>query len=146
MKNEKAVSVLLTISLGLFITSAFLPAYTSDIGWDCARVCVESIGFLGSIKWPWGYYHFAFNFSNLFMVSVPILYLLKKKWRVPLFLPFIQLMLILHVLSWPVLNFGRIEDIRIGYYSWVLSMILVFIAMWIKRKFQRLRGESIADH
>lgn len=134
MKNEKAIGVLLIISLGLFIASAFLPAYRSDTGWDCARVCVESIGFLGSIKWPWGYYHFAFNFSNLFMVSVPILYLVKKNWRVPLFLPLIQLLLILHVISWPFLNLEKIENIHIGYYMWLLSMILVFIAMWTKRK------------
>ena len=136
MKIENTVRVLFISSLMLFIASAFLPAYKSDTGWDSAQVCVESIGFLGSIKWPWGYYLFAFNFSNLFMVSVPILYLLKKKWRVPLFLPFIQLLLILHVLSWAVINFERIEDVRIGYYLWLLSMILVFIAMWIKRKFK----------
>jgi len=142
MKNEKAISVLLITSLGLFITSAFLPAYTSDTGWDCAQVCVESILFLSSIKWPWGYYHFAFNFSNLFMVSVPIIYLIKRNWRVPLFLPFIQLLLILHVLSWPVINLERIEDIRIGYYLWLLSMILVFTAMWIIRHWSMLITEK----
>ena len=136
MKNEKTINILLIISLGLFIASAFLPAYTSDTGWDCARVCVESIGFLGSIKWPWGYYHFAFNFSNLFMVSIPAFYLFKRNRRVPLFLPLIQLLLILHVISWPILNFERITDIRIGYYSWLLSMLLVFIAIWKKRNYQ----------
>lgn len=142
MKNENTVCVLFIASLMLFIASAFLPAYTSDTGWDCAQVCVESILFLGSIKWPWGYYHFAFNFSNLFMVSVPIIYLIKRNWRVPLFLRIIQLLLILHVISWPILNLERLENIRIGYYLWLFSMILVFIAMWIKNKFQTLMGEE----
>ena len=134
MNNEEAVRVLLIVGLVLFIASAFLPAYTSDTGWDCAQVCVESIAFLGSIKWPWGYYHFAFNFSNLFMVLVPLLYLLKKNWRVPIILPLIQFLLLLHVISWPIINFERIGDIRIGYYLWLISMILVFTAMWVKRK------------
>ncbi len=136
MNHGKVIPVLLILGLVLFIASAFFPAYTSDTGWDCARVCIESILFLNSIKWPWGYYHFAFNFSNLFMVSVPMLYLFKSNWRVPLFLPAIQLLLILHVISWPILNLDRIEDIRIGYYLWLVSMILVFAAMWMQRKSQ----------
>jgi hypothetical protein len=142
MNSEKAIVPLLIGSLVLFAAAAFLPAYTSDTGWDCAQVCVESIIFLSSIKWPWGYYHFAFNFSNLFMVSVPLLYLLKRKWSVPLFLPIIQLLLILHMISWPILNIESIQDIRIGYYVWLLSMILVFIAMGLKRRTANQKMEA----
>jgi hypothetical protein len=122
------------VSLALLITSALVPAYSSDTGWDCAQVCIESIGFLGSIKWPWGYYHFAFNFSNFFLVLVPLLYILKKNWRVPLFLLLIQFLLLLHVVSWPIINIERIKDIRIGYYLWLLSMILVCTALCMKRR------------
>lgn len=132
MEKEKMVRWLLFISLLLFAASFFLPAYKAQNatypGWFCAYFC---------FLWPleerfdeWQtFYYSAFNLSNLFMIIVPIIFLLRRVWHVPIFLRIAQVLLLLHVISWLV--FDRIEngEILIGYYVWLFSMVLALLVL-----------------
>ena len=131
---------LLVISLVIFVASFFLHAYearsTVYPGWFCAYFC-----FLWPIEakfneWQYFYYS-AFNLSNLFMIIVPTFILLKRTWHVHTFLRIVQILLLFHVISW--LFFERIEngEILVGYYVWLFSMVLAFLAIQIRHRLQQ---------
>ena len=132
MEKEKMVRRLLIISLVIFAASFFLPAYEAQNaiypGWFCAYFC---------FLWPleerfneWQtFYYSAFNLSNLFMIIVPLFFVVRRGWHVHIFLRIVQVVLLFHVISW--LFFERIEngEILIGYYVWLFSMVLALLVL-----------------
>ena len=132
MDKEKMVRRLLIISLLIFAASFFLPAYEARNatypGWFCAYFC---------FLWPleerfaeWqSFYYFAFNLSNLFMIIVPLSFVVRPVRHFHIFLRILQAVLLFHVISW--LFFERMENgkILIGYYVWLFSMVLALLVL-----------------
>ena len=74
------------------------------------------------------WYYGPFNLSNLAMTVMPILLLtVFRKRAVPLGIVIVQGILLLHVLSWPIMVLTGVGgSIQLGYYLWLLSMIIIF--------------------
>ena len=133
----------------LFVVSFFLPAYHSmDVysGYDCALFCLLAIleGW-GSADIAIAAYYFSFSVSNIAMiVLVPLLATVFRRKRVPLLIKVIQVILIMHVLSWLVLSIasGTIGDVRIGYYLWLGSMCMV---LWCSLRHRNVEPASAPD-
>ena len=133
----------LTISgMVLFVVSFFLPAYYNIPGYECAQIVLTDIWgdesdqrnrFLVSV------YYLAFNFSNGLMLALPVLLLIRFRAKpVPLWMVGIQFVLLLHVLSWPVIHLvesvEEFQEIKVGYYLWLLSMCLILVASVLSRR------------
>ncbi len=139
---------ILLIALILFVVSFFLPAYHHEYGefsgYECALFCLLIIiadGF-GSADIA---YHFPFSFSNIAMiVLVPLLATVFRRKRVPLLIKVIQVILIMHVLSWLVIRiaYGQIGEVRIGYYLWLGSMCMV---LWCSLRRRNIEPASAPD-
>jgi len=149
---------ILLIALILFVVSFFLPAYhlsydefwgpTDELfsGYECALICLlgpwsDSI----SADIAWHAYYFSFSFSNIAMiVLVPLLATVFRRKRVPLLIKVIQVILIMHVLSWLVIQiaYGQIGDVRIGYYLWLGSMCMV---LWCSLRRRNVEPASAPD-
>jgi len=133
-------NLLTLLAILLFGISFFLPSLDysggDKVGWECAYQCL----FLPSRKlelddFGW-YYYSAFNLSNLAMVTMSIRLLTTyRKKAVPLGIVIAQGVLLLHVLSWPIilaqeeevdLLYGVRGEVEVGYYLWLLSMIIIF--------------------
>jgi hypothetical protein len=143
---------ILLIALILFVVSFFLPAYLPMDDWDewsgyeCALFCLwviwEDFDSAGIA------YYFPFSFSNIAMiVLVPLLATVFRRKRVPLFIKVIQVILIMHVLSWLVIHIaygqiGDVSDVRIGYYLWLGSMCMV---LWCSLRRRNVEPASAPD-
>jgi hypothetical protein len=138
---------ILLIALLLFVVSFFLPAYDGAYGYVCALLCSWDI-------WGWDIwaadfaafaYYFPFSVSNIAMIIlIPSLATVFRRKRVPLLIKVIQVILIMHVLSWLVLHlaFGQIGSVRIGYYLWLGSMCMV---LWCSLKHRNVEQASAPD-
>jgi len=124
----------------LFVISFFLPAFWHDYGYICAWKCILELWNpkgIGSII-----YFFPFTFSNLLMLILPVALLTKYRDKpVPKSIICVQVILLLHVLSWfyfgPRIVFAdevNFQHIEIGYYVWLLSMCLILGASLVSRK------------
>lgn len=145
---------ILLIALILFVVSFFLPAYypmDEWSGYDCALFCLWEIW----DGWDWDGWDFAdiallayyasFSVSNIAMiVLVPLLATVFRRKRVPLLIKVIQVILIMHVLSWLVLviAYGQIGDVKIGYYLWLGSMCMV---LWCSLRRRNVEPASAPD-
>jgi hypothetical protein len=141
---------ILLIALLLFVVSFFLPAYHNEyvepFGYECALFCLGGIwDDLISADIATIAYYFPFSFSNIAMiVLVPLLATVFRRKRVPLLIKVIQVILIMHVLSWLVLHiaYGTIGDVRIGYYLWLGSMCMV---LWCSLRRRNVEPASAPD-
>ena len=138
---------ILLIALILFVVSFFLPAYHHEYGefsgYECALFCLLVIW--SDMTSAGIAYHFPFSFSNIAMiVLVPLLATVFRRKRVPLFIKVIQVILIMHVLSWLVLSiaYGTISEVRIGYYLWLGSMCMV---LWCSLRRRNVEPASAPD-
>ena len=124
------------LGICLFVVSFFLPAYESLTGYECAEFCALYTFDLDVGEFA---YYFPFTFSNLAMVIMPILLLTKYRCApVPKVIIVTQVILLLHVLSW--LFVERISLILIGYYVWLLSMIIIlFVSIYTRRSSNPVR-------
>jgi hypothetical protein len=117
---------LLITALSLFAASFFFPSYDGLLGHTCAWFCMWDI-WTGSFDLHIAYY-FPFTISNLMMILVPALLMtaLKNK-RIPMGLIIGQIILLAHVISWPIMHLaeGTLSDVEIGYYGWLLSMLFM---------------------
>jgi hypothetical protein len=137
---------ILLIALLLFVVSFFLPAHEGFSGYDCAFICLWEVwddqvsSGIADIA-----YFFPFSFSNIAMiVLVPLLATVFRRKRVPLLIKVIQVILIMHVLSWLVLHiaYGQIGAVRIGYYLWLGSMCMV---LWCSLRRKNVEPASAPD-
>ena len=118
------------IGTGMFLISFLLPSYMGGNGFNCAWMCASII--LNDFSLGSAYY-FAFSFSNLLMLTLPFLILVHYRERpTPRFLIGLQILSLLHVLSWLLLNLGDLGSIKIGYYFWLGSMALLLRATWMR--------------
>jgi len=122
----------------LFVISLFLPAYEGGNGYQCAELCAVDL-YADNLGNRW--YYFPFTLSNLLMVVLPILLLTKyRKVTVPKPIIVIQVILLLHIVSW--LFVGGIKNIQIGYYIWLLSMVLILYVSIRSRKSDPLQNKG----
>jgi hypothetical protein len=141
---------ILLIALLLFVVSFFLTAYHPPnekfYGYFCAWFCLWGIwSDPVSADIAWLAYYFSFSFSNIAMiVLVPLLATVFRRKRVPLLIKVIQVILIMHVLSWLVLKiaYGQIGAVRIGYYLWLGSMCMV---LWCSLRRRNVEPASAPD-
>ena len=125
MKRSLTLTLL---GLGLFGISFFLPSYEEPhfdgVGWECAMVCFDVLKEHDAGGFDFWYY----GPFNLAMVVMPILLLtVFRKRAVPLGIVIVQGILLLHVLSWPIMVLTGVGgSIQIGYYVWLLSMMIIF--------------------
>ena len=144
---------ILFIALILFVVSFFLPAhyheYGKESGYDCALYCM----FIITEGWRSAdiadiallAYYVSFSVSNIAMiVLVPLLATVYRRKRVPLLIKVIQVILIMHVLSWLVLHiaYGTIGNVKIGYYLWLGSMCMV---LWCSLRRRNVEPTSAPD-
>ncbi len=145
---------ILLIALILFVVSFFLPAYHPSYdefygsydefyGYNCAFICLLAM----LVDWDFAEiaYYFPFSFSNIAMiVLVPLLATVFRRKRVPLLIKVIQVILIMHVLSWLVLIIasGEIGSVRIGYYLWLGAMCMV---LWCSLRRRNVEPVSAPD-
>ena len=126
---------LLVMASCLFIGSFFLPSYYIFNGYECAKFCAWDM---------WSFpemtgiaYYFLFTISNLLMILVPVLLITKLKHkRIPIGLIVGQIILLGHVITWQLLDIIDDSDaeIKIGYYIWLMSMVLMLGCTLSKRK------------
>jgi len=139
---------LLITALILFVASFFLPFYMEMPGYECALFCMLVWG--GNLfitEWQWQAYYFAFTLSHIMMILMPVLLstVLKHK-RIPIGLIVAQIVLLIHVVSFLVMHIAHdikylgntnmgdaIPDINVGYYIWLLSMLLMLVVTVRKR-------------
>lgn len=122
----------------LFLISFFLPAYADLSGYTCAVACLFYYSECVESARPWTLYFFPFTFSNILMFVLPILVVsVCRRRRLPFGILIIQLILFVHVVSWPILMSlgcleGSIKGIGIGYYIWFVSMVLMLRCTFLK--------------
>lgn len=138
---------LVWIALALFFVSFLLPAYgvngalvigqvTAELtGYECAlHVLAMTIDFEHDED---RLYFAAFILSNLLMLTVPFLLIVRYRDRpTPVPLLIIQLLLLLHVASWWFRSLDEWWMIRSGYYVWLVPMIFMLAASLTQRRLQ----------
>lgn len=132
----------------IFVLSHFLPAYSNASGFGCLAACWSMLfkeTDLGSGGW---YYYSGFALSSiLFMGLVVALFVTKKSRSVRLVL---SVVLFLHVLSWMVVHFFQeppgIDEIKIGYYVWLIAYGLLVAAHLWKEPFESPRSIPVRQY
>ena len=148
MKSKVTITV---VGFLLFVISFFLPAYQGgkdwSMGYQCAEFCaIEVWDELGDKEGLYVLlYYFPFTFSNLIMLILPLL--LLTRWRntaIPKCIIGLQIILLLHVLSWAGLPMtdGGISAIKVGYYIWLLSMCIILYVTINSRKAEQGSGDN----
>jgi hypothetical protein len=140
---------LLVTAVSLFIASFFLPFYLDGSGYECAVFCM--LVWQGGWLVPTGFlaklYLFSFTISHAMMILVPILLLTRLKHKkVPIGLITAQIILLTHGVSFLILAIAHdikyrgnaymgdaTPDINIGYYIWLLSMIIMAVISLTKK-------------
>ena len=126
------IIVICLLAVCLFVGSFFLPSlrFAGDAltGYDCAMACFNA--FRGESAILIDLYHFSFTFSNIMMIllPVPMMIAVLRRNKIPAGVKVIQMILLGHVVSWLMVNVveGQLWMIGIGYYVWLLSMVLMF--------------------
>jgi hypothetical protein len=118
----------------VFAISHALPAYADGSGFACFRLTLgvligRDIKFLSG---GWFYYA-GFGLSNLLFVVLVVALCVTRKWRTVRTL--VSVVLLLHVLSWPILNAcgspPTLHDVKLGYYLWLMAYgLLVAAHLW----------------
>jgi len=110
----------------LFISSHFLPAYGSDLGFQCFLQCWQILWEPAgkSDAGAWLYYS-GFVLCNVLFPALFLDLLISAKAR--FIQGFVSLIIFLHVLSWLLLGlFERnISVLNVGYYLWLISYALL---------------------
>lgn len=129
-----AISLQFLVTCGswlLFIFSFTMVAYSDLTGLKCAEKCLNSLPFQSDLGF-WRIYYSLFNFVNLIFSISPLIVIWqaitgsnfkKIKW--------VYILALMQVISWPILhivlageNTSNVQEIRSGYYTWLLSMII----------------------
>lgn len=131
---------------GVYALSFFLPAAEGMRGWECAAWCAGFMCqsyqdlFRNWKQFPldWEEIRFdSFNFANLFVLVSPLLYWISSRNSRCLFwLRFSSVTAFVLVWSYyfQVLLQGNGGDLRSGFYLWILSFLLLFLASILRRK------------
>lgn len=133
--STKPASTLLWVGTASFWVSMLLPSYDDMRGWECAQIVFQCLpDFLRMVislspfeEIAESSYYSAFNLTNAFMASYPVLLRIGYLSPKVKYVRWALLVLIAHTASWFIKNHG--ESIQIGYWIWLLSMILVYISM-----------------
>jgi hypothetical protein len=143
LSERKKIHKRLLLAVGLFVVSFFLPAFIDEPGYICACICMFGV-WDGPNEWAPIAYYFPFTFSNVLMVIMPLLLTaVFKRRKFPVWLLIVQITLLVHVVSWPVSALlsedtnaigDSIKDIQVGYYIWLLSMVLMLWCTLRQRK------------
>ena len=150
MKTPRNLALLAVV---LFVISHFLPAYGNGSGFACFQFCWNTL--LGHdnhllhdpdvFTGGWFYYS-GFAISNILFVGLAVaLFVTKKRRRLGSLL---SVVIFLHVLSWLAIHaFQRppqIDEIKIGYYAWLIAYALLLAAHLSKEPAQSLEPIPVA--
>jgi len=128
------------LAIVVFVISHFLPAYGTGSGFACFTACWDTLlgsGLLGP-RFPDGawFYYSGFAISNILFVALVVALSMTEKGR--RFRSVISALFFLHVFSWLLLHtFGKpsqIEEIKIGYYVWLIAYGLLVAAHLSKER------------
>ena len=122
----KSKHIIAWVAALFFLTSYFLPAFDTAVGYECALACIQH----GDHP-----YFQAFVLTNVLFVGLVLgVFWMQRFGRVRWLL---SLVLLLHTFSWlcfyawPDLQGHTIDNLRqfhIGYYFWLLAYALLFWA------------------
>jgi hypothetical protein len=118
----------------LFVISHFLPALSEGSGFDCFKVCWDSLwGHDADIFSGGWFYYGGFAISNILFLGLVAALFATEKFRK--LRSAVSIVFFLHVLSWLALNIFQqsfqIGEIKIGYYVWLLAYgLLVAAHLW----------------
>ena len=118
----------------VFVISHFLPAYGDGSGFACFRYCWDMLwGHDGEILSGGWFYYSGFAISNLLFLGLVVALFVTKKSRG--LRSVVSVVFFLHVLSWLVLHVfqqpPRVNEIKIGYYAWLIAYgLLVAAHLW----------------
>jgi len=150
----KSKSIITVVAFLLFVISFFLPAFDGGknytMGYQCAKMCAIDLWDVWDDDfWDDDFYsllyYFPFTFSNLIMLVLPPLLLTRCRYiAIPKYVIGLQIILLLHVLSWICIGLANndINDIRVGYYIWLLSMFLILYVTICSRKAEQGSGDN----
>jgi len=132
----------------LFAVSFFLAAYGGGApesgsgmkGYDCAKVVLQIMTFTNedltkSMTWDAYFYFSIFNLANFLFPAVLAASLKAgEERRYPRLLADVQVVSLAHVVNWAFHNAyeGKIDDLRLGYYLWLASMIIALLHAFAK--------------
>lgn len=129
----------------LFAISLALPAieHTKN-GWECAGI---ALGFLSGLPteeyFQWLYYAY-FNVTNLALIFLPLLAFTPLGRRGALSVCWLAGACVLHTYSWLGLAIFRsnFDDVKVGYYVWLLATMTLFAACLLRVHAQRRRDAA----
>lgn len=127
----------LTLLALAFFGSFWMDSYLGTTGWGCAKICLGAIpdllkGQLSQI------YLSIFVVTNVYTVYIILSMMFDFKDGAD-YLKLVGLILILHLLSWPIIKQLDLEFyyIEFGYYLWAASIILIWLFYTIDRPINR---------
>ena len=135
------------LAVVLFVISHFLPAYANGSGFACFRYCWNMLlGHDGDVFTGGWFYYSAFAISNILFIGLVLaLFVTKKSRRLR---SLVSIVLFLHVLSWLAIHaFQRppqIDEIKIGYYAWLIAYGLLVAAHLSKEPAESLEPIPLA--
>jgi len=134
------------VAVAVFVISHFLPAYEGGSGFACFQFCWNVL--LGHdtkiLSGGWFYYSGLAISNILFIGLVVALFLTKKSRRIR---SVVSAVLFLQVLSWLVLHVfqpSQVDEIKIGYYVWLVAYGLLVAAHLWKEQGEPLQSTPLA--
>jgi hypothetical protein len=134
------------VAVVLFVISHFLPAYGGGSGFACFQFCWNvMLGHDTQILSGGWFYYSGLAISNiLFIGLVAALFLTKKGRRIR---SVVSAVLFLQVLSWLVLHLlqpPQVNEIKVGYYVWLVAYGLLVAAHLWKEQGEPLESTPLA--
>jgi hypothetical protein len=144
MKTPRNLALLAVV---LFVISHFLPAYSNGSGFACFQYCWNMLlGHDGDVFTGGWFYYSAFAISNILFVGLVVTLFLTKKGRSLRAL--LSVVFFLHVMSWLAIHTfqspTQIEEIKIGYYAWLIAYGLLLAAHLRKEPAESLESIPFA--
>ena len=135
------------VALVVFVISHFLPAYGGGSGFACFAVCWDNLfgQDIEILSGAWFYYSGLAISNILFIPLVTALIATKKSRKLRLAA---SVVFFLHVLSWLLLHIfqqpPQVDEIKIGYYVWLIAFGLLVAAHLLKEPTQSVESVPLA--
>jgi hypothetical protein len=122
------------VAIVVFVISHFLPAYGDNSGFACWGDCWHMLlGHYTDILSGGWFYYSGFVISNLLFIGLVVALFVTKKSRK--LTSVVSVVIFLQVVSWLALHIfqqpPQIDEIKIGYYAWLIAYgLLVAAHLW----------------
>jgi hypothetical protein len=144
MKTHRNLALLASV---VFIISHFLPAYGSGSGFACFQYCWNFLlGQDGDIFSGAWFYYSGLAIANILFIGLAAALFVTRKGRG--LRSVLSIVCFLHVLSWLALHLfqrpPQIDEIKIGYYVWLIAYGLLVAAHLSKEPGPALESVPLA--